>query len=176
MRTIYCYCKAFLINMLLMPLVMIFFLLKGPLNRECLLVIAKIYNYMNYEKDLTELESDVIQLVERIENSKFERNGMFIYLASKQLESKTKSFTTEFKEMFKIDREIYESCQMLSLVAHSFDDEIPELSQLLMEENQNTESHKINCKQLNFKPRKLSSSFATFLSKLQKDSDIHVLV
>ena len=136
-----------------------------------MLVIAKIYNYLNYEKDLTELESDIIQLVERIENSKIERNGMFVYLASK-----SKSFDTEFKKVCKIDREIYESCQMLSLVAHSFDDEIPELSQLLTEEDQNTESHKMNCKQLNFKPRKLSSSFAIFLSKLQKDSDIQLSV
>ena len=34
MRTIYCYCKAFLINMLLMPLVMIFFPFKRPIKQR----------------------------------------------------------------------------------------------------------------------------------------------
>ena len=177
MRTLYRYCIAFILNSFLTPFIVMQFLVDGPLGRECVYLRFKVINFLIHDRDLTGLASKVTQLVDNVQYSKDERNLMFVELANSQAESdQSKSFMAKIRKMLKIEREIVKSCNLLTSIAPTFNDEIPELNQLLAEEEINSEHHEKACKQLNFRPHKISSSFIAFVTQCKNDSEIQLFI
>ncbi len=177
MRTLFHFVKGLVIAIFIFPLILINFFLTGPLGRECMILRTKFFVFFDSGKDLTELESEIVQFIENIENSKFERNCMFLEIAKNNSEThQSKTLIADTRKMLKLDQEIYQSCEFLFEVAPSFNGEITELNLLLAEEDQNTENHKKMSELLNINPSHLSTSFASFISIFKNNSEAHIVV